>query len=58
MEERVVANDYTIRFQNRFYQLLKPIYPVANAAAGWSSRRVWMQPGDPLQGPLPENTRR
>jgi len=26
-EERVVANDYTIRFQNRFYQLLKPIYP-------------------------------
>jgi hypothetical protein len=24
---RVVANDYTIRFQNRFYQLLKPIYP-------------------------------
>jgi len=25
--ERVVANDYTIRFQNRFYQLLKPIYP-------------------------------
>ena len=25
-EERVVANDYTIRFQNRFYQLLKPIY--------------------------------
>jgi hypothetical protein len=26
-EERVVANDYTIRFANRFYQLLKPIYP-------------------------------
>ena len=26
-EERVVANDYTIRFQNRFYQLRKPIYP-------------------------------
>lgn len=26
-EERVVANDYTIRFCNRFYQLLKPIYP-------------------------------
>jgi transposase len=26
-EERVVANDYTIRFHNRFYQLLKPIYP-------------------------------
>jgi transposase len=25
--ERVVANDYTIRFENRFYQLLKPIYP-------------------------------
>jgi hypothetical protein len=25
-EERVVANDYTIRFQNRLYQLLKPIY--------------------------------
>jgi transposase len=25
--ERVVANDYTVRFQNRFYQLLKPIYP-------------------------------
>lgn len=25
--ERVVANDYTIRFGNRFYQLLKPIYP-------------------------------
>jgi len=25
--ERVVANDYTIRFQNRFYQLLKPVYP-------------------------------
>jgi transposase InsO family protein len=26
-EERVVANDYTIRFRNRYYQLLKPIYP-------------------------------
>jgi hypothetical protein len=26
-EQRVVANDYTIRFHNRFYQLLKPIYP-------------------------------
>jgi transposase len=26
-EERVVANDYTIRFANRFYQLLKPIHP-------------------------------
>jgi hypothetical protein len=26
-EERVVANDYTIRFHNRIYQLLKPIYP-------------------------------
>jgi len=25
--ERVVANDYTVRFANRFYQLLKPIYP-------------------------------
>ncbi len=26
-EERVVSNDYTIRFQNRFYQLKKPAYP-------------------------------
>jgi hypothetical protein len=26
-EERVVANDYTIRFRNRFYQLLKPVWP-------------------------------
>jgi len=26
-EERVVANDYAIRFRNRFYQLLKPVYP-------------------------------
>ena len=26
-EERVVSNDYTIRFHNRFYQLLKPVYP-------------------------------
>jgi transposase len=26
-EQRVVANDYTIRFRNRFYQLLPPIYP-------------------------------
>jgi hypothetical protein len=26
-EQRVVANDYTVRFRNRFYQLLKPIYP-------------------------------
>jgi transposase len=25
--ERVVANDYTVRFRNRFYQLLKPVYP-------------------------------
>lgn len=24
--ERVVSNDYTVRFQNRFYQLLKPVY--------------------------------
>ncbi len=26
-EERVVSNDYTIRFRNHFYQLLKPAYP-------------------------------
>jgi transposase len=26
-ERRVVSNDYTIRFRNRFYQLLKPVYP-------------------------------
>jgi hypothetical protein len=26
-EERVVANDYTIRFRNRFYQLLPPAHP-------------------------------
>jgi hypothetical protein len=26
-EERVVSNDYVIRFQNRFYQLLPPVYP-------------------------------
>jgi transposase len=26
-EQRVVANDYTIRLHNRCYQLLKPIYP-------------------------------
>jgi len=26
-EQRVVANDYTIRFHNRFYQLLKPAWP-------------------------------
>jgi hypothetical protein len=25
--ERVVANDYTIRLDNRFYQLLPPVYP-------------------------------
>ncbi|HKB36980.1 MAG TPA: hypothetical protein VKD72_11035, partial [Gemmataceae bacterium] len=26
-EQRVVANDYTVRFRNRFYQLLKPVWP-------------------------------
>jgi hypothetical protein len=26
-EERTVANDYTIRFHNCFYQLLPPVYP-------------------------------
>ena len=26
-EERVVSNDYTIRFRNRFYPLLKPVWP-------------------------------
>ena len=26
-EERVVSNDYTIRFRNRFYQLQPPVYP-------------------------------
>jgi hypothetical protein len=26
-EQRVVSNDYTIRFQNRFYQLLPPAHP-------------------------------
>jgi hypothetical protein len=25
--ERVVANDYTVRFQNRLYQVGKPVYP-------------------------------
>ena len=25
--ERVVANDYVVRWANRFYQLLKPVYP-------------------------------
>src|SRR4051794_1115580 len=26
-EERVVANDYTVRFRNRVYQLLPPVWP-------------------------------
>ena len=26
-EQRVVSNDYVVRFHHRFYQLLKPIYP-------------------------------
>lgn len=26
-EQRVVSNDYTIRYRNRIYQLLKPAYP-------------------------------
>jgi hypothetical protein len=26
-EQRTVANDYTVRFENRYYQLDKPIYP-------------------------------
>ena len=26
-EERVVSNDYTVRFHNRFYQLLPPVHP-------------------------------
>jgi transposase len=26
-EERVVSNDYVVRFDNRFYQLLPPVYP-------------------------------
>jgi hypothetical protein len=26
-EQRVVSNDYVVRFQNRFYQLLPPAYP-------------------------------
>jgi transposase len=26
-EQRVVANDYTVRFQNRIYQLGKPVWP-------------------------------
>jgi transposase InsO family protein len=26
-EERVVANDYTVRWHNRYYQLLKPVHP-------------------------------
>jgi hypothetical protein len=26
-EQRVVSNDYTVRFQNRFYQLLPPVHP-------------------------------
>lgn len=25
--ERVVSNDYVVRFEGRFYQLLKPVYP-------------------------------
>jgi len=25
--QRVVSNDYTVRFDNRFYQLLKPVHP-------------------------------
>lgn len=25
--ERVVSNDYVVRFENRFYQLLPPVYP-------------------------------
>jgi hypothetical protein len=25
-EQRVMSNDYTIRYKNRFYQLLKPVY--------------------------------
>jgi hypothetical protein len=26
-EQRVVSNDYVVRFANRFYQVLKPVYP-------------------------------
>jgi transposase len=26
-QQRVVANDYTVRFENRIYQLLKPVWP-------------------------------
>jgi hypothetical protein len=26
-QQRVVSNDYTVRFQNRFYQLLPPVHP-------------------------------
>lgn len=36
-EQRVVSNDYVVRFQNRFYQLLPPIY------AGERGGRVIME---------------
>jgi len=50
-EERVVANDYTIRFQNRFLPAAQADFIQANAAAGWSSRDAsGMAACDPLQG--------
>ncbi len=42
--ERVVSNDYTIRFRNRFFQLLKPVYP------GERGGRVVIE--ERLDGPL------
>jgi hypothetical protein len=39
-EERVVANDYTIRLHNRLYQLLKPVWPGQRGGKGVVEQRL------------------
>jgi hypothetical protein len=45
--ERVVSNDYVVRFESRFYQLLKPVYPGERGGRVVIERRLdgtlWMR---------------
>ncbi len=50
----MVANDYTVRFRNRFYQLLPPVHPGERGGRVVIELRLDGSDGDPLSGQVPE----
>jgi len=56
-QQRTVANDYTVRFENRLYQLDKPIYPGRTRRQSGDRSTFGWNNGDPFWQALPEVSR-